>query len=124
MPSTPIKTSTAGDNTIVPAKPGQIIRVVGYVLTAVGHNIAAWLSGTSPSGVRLGGAALALVTGVDDIAAIPGQVVVPHAPRGTWGYGSWFETKPGDPLVLNLSDANLVLGHLSYVVGSANNTPF
>ena len=101
--------------------PGNIIRVTGYVLSGSGHNLLNWFSNNG-QGKLLGSAMLAVAIGQEDILGLPATVSAPLAPRSDWGQLGWFDTQPGQGLVLNLSDANQVCGHVSYVVLSPNAT--
>ncbi len=120
--SAPVNVSQQGDNIIVPGIPGTIIGVTGYCLSGVGNNVAQWFSGT-PGGKLLGGVAFGTVIAADDFFSVPGLAVAPMSPYGRWGQMTWFDTRPGDPLVLNLSDPNLVVGHVSYITKLAGTAP-
>lgn len=88
-----VNISSSGDNTIVAAVAGKRIVVVNYLIIAGGTVNATWKSGsTSKSGPM----PLIANTG----AAAPD--------------GRWFKTGIGEALVLNLSSAIQVSGHLSY----------
>lgn len=119
MLSAPINLSIHGDGVIVPPSPGNVIRVTGYVLSGQGHNLLSWYSASS-QGKLLGCAVLALISGLEDILGLPATVSAPLAPRSDWGQLGWFDTNPGEGLVLNLSDDNQVSGHVSYVILSPN----
>lgn len=92
-----IAASGSGDNTIVALVSGKKIRVLNYVLVANGTVNVKWKSSTTTD--KTGLAYLVANTGVAS----------PHAPTGL------FETAAGEALVLNLSAAIAVGGHLSYI---------
>lgn len=101
--SVPIKTaaiacSSSGANTIVNGVSGKAIRVLGYVIVANGAVNAKWQSASADK------------TGLAYLAA-NGGVVAPMAPLGG---GYWFDTAVGEALVLNLSVAVAVGGHVTY----------
>jgi len=93
----PINASASGDNTIVAAISGKRIRVVNYFMIAANAVNATWKSGSSAS---LSGA-LPLVANVGGVC--------PEAVLG------WLITTAGEALVLNLSGAVLVAGHIACV---------
>jgi len=103
-----IDTNSSGDNTIVAAVSGAIIRVVGYVLMAGGTVNAEWKSDTGGGAVELSGPfPMIAQTGV----------VMPMAPRGVGGrMDGWFDTGVGKALNLNLSAGVQVSGHVAYQV--------
>lgn len=92
----PISTSASGNTTIVAAVPGFNIIVLGYLLVA-----AAAVSVAFEDGDGL------IVSGPYPISATGGNAPAVH-PFGQ------FVIKSGSALVLNLSAAVLVGGHLSY----------
>lgn len=91
-----INASASGDNTIVAAVASKVVRVISYVLIANGTVNVKWKQGaTDISGL------MPLVVNVG--------AVCPEASRG------WMETAVNAALILNLSAAVAVTGHLSYV---------
>lgn len=101
MPYALIDTAVSGDNTIVAAAPGRKIRVIAYLAIAGGDVSIRWKSGsTSLSG------AMAL--------AANGGAAPAGAGESPSGYIGLMETAPGQALVLNLSGAVQVSGHLTY----------
>lgn len=98
--SAAIAASSSGDNTVVAAVTGKKIRVLGYVLVANAAVNTKWKSGASTDKTGLlynaanGGVSASVV-------ADPGEVF-------------WFETTSGEALVLNLSAAVAVGGHVVY----------
>jgi hypothetical protein len=84
-----------GDHVIVPAQEGSRIFVTGYVLQAADPAVLTWRSGAT---------------------ALTGPIHVTTAPivAGPCAHGH-FVTEPGEPLVLELADAVLVGGHLTYL---------
>ncbi len=97
-----ISAANNGDNTIVSGVTGKRIRVTGYLLVASGAVNAKWKS-----------------AGNDLSGAIPlaAQTVLPASVTPSFPGGAskgWLETNPGEDLILNLSGATLVAGHLSY----------
>lgn len=95
----PIDVAASGDNTIVAADPSNKIKVASYMLVADAAVAARWKSGV---GTNLSGAM--------SFAANGGCAAPPVAPAG----GHWLETAVNQALVLNLSAAVGVRGHLSY----------
>jgi hypothetical protein len=106
--STPINASADGDNTIVAAKPGMRIRVLGYVAIANSVVAAQFFSGASSNNNPLTGP-MQCGTSSDS-----GGLVAPLTPPIPMGRDAWFVTGPGQALILNLSSAVQVSGHLSY----------
>jgi len=98
-----IETSSSGNTTIVPAVTGRKIRVLNYTLIASGAVSVIWKSGaaTNISGTM----ALAANGGMAPSCSI-------SSPAGMLGV---FETNIGEGLVLNLSAAVQVGGHLVYI---------
>lgn len=96
-----VDTSTSGDNTIVAAEAGRKIKLLSYVLVADGAVFVRWKSGASTN-----------LSGRLSLAANGGAVAPPANPDA----GPWLETSAGEALVLNLSGAVEVGGHISYVV--------
>jgi hypothetical protein len=105
--SAPIDTATNGDNIIVAAVTGKRIRVLGYVIVVNAAVACRWKSGAS---TNLSGA-LPFGSQGQGIAV---PLSAPYVPAG--GYPSYFETAAGQGLVLNLSGAVQVSGHVSYDV--------
>lgn len=97
-----ISASASGNNTIIAASTGQKIVVVSYVVIAAGPVSITWKSGASSS--LSGAMALAANGGAAPSAG-------PLAPSGVVGM---METASGEALVLNLSAAVAVGGHLAY----------
>lgn len=98
-----IDTATSGANTIVAAVPNRSIRVLNYLAVAGGTVTLTWKSAST----ALSGA-MPLVVNNALSAVGNGQ-----APSGHVGL---FETAPGEALVLTLSAAVQVSGHLAYQV--------
>lgn len=99
--SAPIAVSSSGDNTIVTAVAGKKIRVLGYVLVANAAVNTKWKSGagTDKTGLLYN--------------AANGGVSAPVV--GDPSEVFWFETAAGEALVLNLSGAVAVGGHVVYL---------
>lgn len=104
MPFAKIDTATSGDNTIVAAVPDRQIRVINYTAIASGDVAVRWKSG---SVTALSGA-MALTSNGGAAPSGTGQ-----SPAGHIGV---FETARGEALVLNLSAAIQVSGHLAYQI--------
>jgi len=94
----PISISTIGDNTIVPAVAGKSLVVLSAKVTAAGTVNVKWRSGITD------------LEGANPLVASSGYVL----PAGTPGSGAYFPTAIAEPLVLNLSAAVQVSGHISY----------
>ena len=92
-----VDVATLGDNTLVTAVPAKQLRVLAYILVAAGAVAVRWKSGAA---TNLSGA-MAL--------AANGGIAATFVPVGL------FQTVAGDALVLNLSAAVQVSGHLVYV---------
>lgn len=90
-----VDVATAGDNTIVSAVAGKKIRVLNYVLVSSAANTVIWKSATTNIS---GGMQLAANGGI--------------SAESQFGL---FETNAGEALILNLSAANSVDGHIAYV---------
>jgi hypothetical protein len=99
-----ISASSSGDNTIVAALDGQKIVLLNYTLIAAGNVGVTWKSGASTS---LSGAMAMAANG----GAAPSAG--PLTPAGVVGL---LETAPGEALVLGLSAAVAVGGHITYRV--------
>lgn len=99
MASAVIEHAASGDNTII-AAPGanKSIRVLGYTLIGAGAVNARWKSGASSN--RSGPLTLTAGTGASPAVSKDGQ----------------FDCNPNESLVLNLSLAVAVNGHVTYVV--------
>lgn len=97
-----INSSSSGDTTLVAAVTSKVIRVLSYTLVADGPTTVAvkFTSGTA-------GTAL---TGAMSFAA-NGGAAVPYCPAGH------FQTATNTALVINLSGAVGVRGHLTYITG-------
>lgn len=95
----PISGAAAGDNTIVASDATRKIKVLNYVIVADAPVSAKWKSG---AGTDLSGAmSLVASSGVSSPVGSPAQ--------------SWLlETAVGDALVINLSGAVGLRGHVSY----------
>ena len=91
-----IDVASAGDNTIVAAVAGKKIRVLQYALVVGAATTVIWKSGSTA------------ISGDMSFDANSG-ISSPFSPVGL------FETAAGEALVLNLSAANPVSGHLVYV---------
>jgi hypothetical protein len=97
MPSLPISYNTSGNQTVLAAPAAnKFIRVLGYVLNAAGAVNVRW-SGSPTAGNT---------TGAMDLAAA----------GSTISSDLGFDLSPGDSLVLNLSAAVQVSGHVSYTI--------
>ena len=103
MPFAKIDTATSGDNTIVAAFPNRKIRVLNYTVIASGDVSIRWKSAST----ALSGAMAVATNG----GAAPAGAA--QSPSGQIGL---FETAIGEALVLNLSAAIQVSGHLAYQV--------
>lgn len=107
MLSAPINCSSMGANPIVTGVFGKRIRVVGFILSFSGSVNATWQ--TSTGSVAIGGPYYG--TADKDTNAAP-------MPDGTYdGPQGHFETlNQGDSLILNLSAAVAVGGHVTYIL--------
>lgn len=100
MPCIPIDTAVSGDNTLVAAIPGRKVRVLGYILVGAAAVSVRWKSATTAlSGAMLATAPLACQQSGSSFDTVPA-----------------LETNPGEALVLNLSAAVQVSGHLTFEV--------
>lgn len=101
MPFATISTSASGDTTLVAAQPGRKIRVVSYTVIAAGDVSVKFKSGSTD------------ITGAMPLTTNGGA-----APSGSGlapsGFAGLFETASGEALVINLSAAVAVGGHLTY----------
>lgn len=105
MKHSAISASSSGDNTVVAAVTGKKIKVLNYTMIAATDVSATWKSGASTS---LSGA----MPLTNNSGAAPSAGVSTPA-----GLVPLFETAQGEALVLGLSSAVLVAGHLTYVLG-------
>ena len=92
-----ISASNSGDNTILAGIAGKRIRVLNYLAVAADAVSIKWKSG---AGTDLSGA-IPLIANVG--------AVCPEAVLG------WLRTSTGEALVLNLSGAVLVAGHIACI---------
>ena len=96
-----ISATASGDNTVVPAIAGMRIRVLGYVAMAAGTVAATWKSdSTSLSGAMTIGTGNGLSVQQSQSTAQSECAVI--------------QTEPGAALILNLSAAVAVGGHINY----------
>lgn len=104
MPTAAVAAASSGDNTLVAAVAGKRVRVIAGVLSFGGTVNAKLKSGASTdlTGLYYGVAAA--------------QVFFDYAPEGYGGQRGHVETAPGEALVVNLSGAVAVGGHLVYDV--------
>ena len=99
-----ISASSSGDNTVVAAVPNRRIKVLNYVAIAASDVSAKWKSGSTD------------ISGAMAFAANGGVAPV-GGPNTPVGMVPLFQTEQGEALVLNLSGAISVAGHLAYVLG-------
>lgn len=92
-----VSADALGTNELVAGVAGRRIRVVALVLVASGGANTVHLVGE------------VALTGEMDLAS-NGQLILPYQPTG------WCEAGTGEPLNLELSDATLVTGMLTYVL--------
>jgi len=90
-----IDTSTSGDNTLVAAEVGKHIVVIAYTLISRDTVDVRWKSGSNNKS--------GLLPLIPSVGASPA-----HNPNGV------IRCNPSEALVLNLSSANYVGGHLTY----------
>lgn len=103
MPYAAISASSSGDNTIVAAVTGKKIRVQNYTILAAGAVSITWKSGSTA------------ISGAMPLAANGGMA--PSAGTATaTGLDGVLQTAGGEALVLNLSAAVAVGGHIRYEV--------
>lgn len=102
MPYAAISVSASGDNTVVAASGNRRIRVKNYTIIAAGSVSVTWKSGASTS-----------ISGAMPLAANGGAAPSAGSANAN-GPDGVLETNGGDALVLNLSGAVGVYGHLSY----------
>jgi hypothetical protein len=103
MPSAPVNATATGNNTIVAGVAGMKVRVLHYTLIASAAVTVTWQ--TSSGGALSGGMAL----------AGPGQGLSSAFADQEIRAGL-IETAVGDALILNLSGAVAVGGHLTYAL--------
>lgn len=106
MLSAPISAAASGDNTVVPAVAGRAIRVLAYTFVAAGAVNATWKDGTGGT-AESGAMPLAAQTVVSATCQAMSKYELPLG---------LFEITAGNALVLNLSAAVLVAGHVSYIL--------
>lgn len=94
-----INASSSGDNTLVAADTGKTIRVLSYVFVAAGTVNITFKSGASTS-----------LSGAMPFVVNAGAVAPPSSPAA----GAYMQTAANQALVMNLSQAVAVTGHLSY----------
>lgn len=96
-----INTASSGDTTIVPAIAGMRIRVVGYTALAAGAVVVTWKSAS---------------TALSGPMTIGGSVGLSMAQNQSTDQSEFgiIQTAPGEALVLGLSAAVQVGGHLNY----------
>jgi hypothetical protein len=93
-------TLTAGDNTLIPAVPGQVIQVYGISFTVSGATNLKFYSGASPT---------TPLTGTYQLTGAGASLTLQQ------GSNSWFDTASGSALVLNSSAAVNLGGVIGYV---------
>lgn len=94
----PISASSSGNNTLVSADPTKKIKVQSYLIVAAGTVNTTFKSGSNN------------LSGAIPLVANSGVACPPVKPTD----GSYFQTNANEALILNLSDAVAVTGHLSY----------
>lgn len=96
-----INTASSGDTTIIPAIAGMRIRVVGYTALAAGTVVVTWKSAS---------------TALSGPMTIGGSVGLSMAQNQSTDQSEFgiIQTAPGEALVLGLSAAVQVGGHLNY----------
>lgn len=92
-----ISASSSGDNTIVALVASTVLRVISYAFVVNGTVSVTWKSGASTA--KSG--AMPFV--------VNGGMICQESTRG------WFETASGEAIVMNLSAAVAVYGHIAYV---------
>lgn len=100
-----ISASSSGDNTVVAAVANRKIKVLNYAAIAASDVSVTWKSGSSTS-----------ISGAIPFPANGGLAPV-GGPNTPVGMVPLFETATGEALVMNLSSAVLVAGHLAYIIG-------
>lgn len=106
MPSVKIAASSSGDNTIVAAVTGSIIRVLAFVLSGSGAVNAKFQS--AASGTDLTGLFYLAANTVVTSPSVPARI------GGLSGLPGQFETNAGELLNLNLSAGTAVGGYVVY----------
>ena len=96
-----INTASSGDTTIVPAIAGMRIRVVGYTAFAAGAVVVTWKSASTA------------LSGPMTIGGSGGLSVAQNQTTEQSEFGI-IQTAPGEALVLGLSAAVQVGGHINY----------
>lgn len=91
-----ISVAGSGNNTLVSGVAGHVYQVVNYVIVAAGAVNVKWISGTTD------------ISGVMNLAANGG------ASASGERLAPLMETIAGDALILNLSGAIQVSGHMNY----------
>jgi hypothetical protein len=97
MPFKSVSVASSGNNTLVTGVAGHVYQVVSYVLVAAGAVNVKWISGTTD------------ISGVMNFAANGGA-----SATGGGREAPLMETIAGDSLILNLSGAVQVSGHMTY----------
>lgn len=101
MPYAPINASASGDNTVVAAVSGRKIRVQNYTAVAAASVSVTWKSGAN------------LISGAMPFAANGGAAPAAGGPNAN-GSDGILECNLGEALIMNLSGAVLVAGHVKY----------
>lgn len=96
-----INTALIGDTTIVPAIAGMRIRVVGYTALAAGAVVVTWKSDSTA------------LSGPMAIGTTVGLLLTQNQTSDQSEFGI-IQTAPGEALVLGLSAAVQVGGHINY----------
>ena len=96
-----INTASSGDNTVIPAIAGMRIRVVGYTVLAAGAVVVTWKSASTA------------LSGPMAIGTTVGLSLAQNQTSDQSEFGI-IQTAPGEALVLGLSAAVQVGGHLNY----------
>jgi hypothetical protein len=87
--------AASGDLVVVGGSPGMSVAVNGYIVQSAGAATITWKSGST---AKSGALPEAAETGV----------------ASGWSQDGWFHTAKGDDLILNVSAAVQVSGHVSY----------
>lgn len=96
MKFAPVAATGLGDTTIIAAVEGKKLRVMNYALISLLAVSVKWKSGSTD------------LTGALSFGAT-GGIACPGSSDTVW-----FETNPGEPLILNLGFATTVGGHVTY----------
>lgn len=99
----PLSATSSGDTIVVLGIDGYTINVCSYVFVVASDVSVKWRS----NGTDLSGAMPMIANGGIS------------APVSSPGLGPLFKTIPGDPLIINLSSASLVAGHIGYFLEKA-----